>query len=255
MMLTVGDLRVAYGGRPILSLPDLVAHAGQVLMILGPNGSGKSTLLKALAGILRSDGRIHLNGKPIQGGDLGYMPQDSAVLSALTVLETVLLGQLGRLGARVRPEDLAQAEQVLTRLNIAHLASCRLTDLSGGQRQLVFLAQTLIKQPKVLLLDEPISALDVRHQLDVLALVRTLTQERNLVSLVVLHDVTAAARFADQLLLLRDGRPWHIGPPREVLTPLALADLYDVEAEILTDSAGHHVIVPQRSLPDRGRRR
>lgn len=247
MSLTAKNLRVFYGKRLTVDLPDLTAGAGEILTILGPNGSGKSTLLKALAGVTPTEGRVALQGGAIPSGALGYMPQDSGPFSGLTVLEIVLLGRLGRLGARITPDDLAAAEAALDQLGLLALTDRPVGGLSGGQRQLVFLAQTLIKQPQILLLDEPTSALDLRHQLTVLDTVRRITRAQGLVTVIVLHDLTAAARFGDRTALLKEGRLWQIGPPAEVLTPASLAMLYGIETEILTDSAGHQVVVPLRA--------
>ena len=246
MSLTAEGLNVRYGKRQVVEIAQFNAAPGEVLTILGPNGSGKSTLLKALAGVVPSPARIRLNGAAVPPGHLGYMPQDSSSGTALTVLEVVLLGRLASLRARVTPDDLAAAGAALDQVSISALADQRLTDLSGGQRQLVFLAQTLVKDPKILLLDEPTSALDLRHQLEVLANVRAITRARGLVTIIVLHDLTAAARFGDRAALLKEGRLWQIGPPAEVLTPAALAALYGIDTEILTDSAGHRVVIPLR---------
>lgn len=244
MSLTAENLRVFHGKRLTLDVPDLTASAGEILTILGPNGSGKSTLLKALAGVIRAEGRVSLHGASMSAEKLGYVPQDTGFSSGLTVLEIVLLGRSGRLSARITPEDLAAAEAALAQFGVLALADRPVSSLSRGQRQLVFLVQTLIKQPRVLLLDDPTSALDPRHQLTVLDVVRRITRSRGLVTVIVLHDLTAAARFGDRTALLKDGWLWQIGPPAEVLVPAFLTILYGLETEILTSSAEHQVIVP-----------
>jgi iron complex transport system ATP-binding protein len=132
---------------------------------------------------------------------------------ALTVLEVVLLGRLGQLRLRMQPADLDAVRTVLQSLDIAALAGRYLAELSGGQRQMVFLAQALVAQPRLLLLDEPISALDVHHQLTVLERVRQLTRGQGLTTLLVLHDLQAAARYCDDLLLLRQGTVAARGTP------------------------------------------
>ena len=139
-----------------------------MLGIVGPNGSGKSTLVKAVAGLLKASGRIRFNGSEARPKSVGYMPQDLQTPMALTVLEVVLLGRLAELGLTVSADDLEAVRQVLQLLGMEALAGRYLSELSGGQRQMVFLAQALVSQPTVLLLDEPISALDICHQLEVL---------------------------------------------------------------------------------------
>ncbi len=228
---------------------DLTARRGRMLGIVGPNGSGKSTLVKALAGLLRHEGQILFDGTGVRPASIGYMPQDLQTPQALTVLDVVLLGRLGQLRLRVGDDDLDAVLQALRALDIEALAGRYLGELSGGQRQMVFLAQALVSQPSVLLLDEPISALDVRHQLDVLQVVRAMTQERQLVTLMVLHDLQAASRFCDDILLLWDGRVLASGTPAQVLTVEHIAHAFGVHCELLTCQDGTPVLVPQRPLP------
>ena len=238
MSLVARGLSVRYGAQPVLHAVDLALSAGQVGALVGPNGSGKSTLIRCLAGLLPHDGTVTLSGLPCRSEHMGYMPQDTSASVALTVVETVLLGRVGRLRWRVADEDLAAVDAILQRLGIAHLAGRWLRELSGGQRQLVFLAQSLVAQPHVLLLDEPISALDLRHQLEVMDTVRTLTLERELVTLVVLHDLNAAVRHADMVLLLHEGRVLEVGPPGQVLTPVNVRRVFQVEVSVLDRPGG-----------------
>ena len=249
MSITTQSLSVRYGAREVLHGVALGAARGRMLGIVGPNGSGKSTLVKALAGQLRHDGQILFDGTARRPGTVGYMPQDQQPPQALTVLDVVLLGRLGRLGLRVRPDDLDAVRHALRAIGIETLAGRYMGELSGGQRQMVFLAQALVSQPTVLLLDEPISALDVRHQLDVLHVVRDMTRERQLVTLVVLHDLQAASRFCDDIALLCDGRLLACGSPSEVLTVAHIAASFGVESEVLHCKDGTPVLVPKRALP------
>lgn len=248
-MKTVGvelqGTTVRYGRRVVLRDIYLRAQAGRVLAVVGPNGSGKSSLVKAVAGLVPSDGHIL---QTMGRAKIGYMPQDQQAPMALTVLEVVLLGRLGRLGLRVQTGDLDAVRQVLQRLGLEALAGRYLTELSGGQRQMVFLAQALVSEPAVLLLDEPISALDICHQLEVLEVVRAMTQERQLCTLIVLHDLNLAARFADDVAVLRDGQLLAWGPPEQVLTVDNVARTFDTQAEALACADATRVLVPRRSL-------
>ncbi len=245
--LQARGVAVRFGPAEVLRGVDLDVAPGEVVAILGANGSGKSTLLRAIAGVQPHRGAISFNGaaRPAQG--IGYMPQDNAARVGLTVFEVVLLGRLRSLALRVAPADLAAAEAALAELGIAHLAARSLAELSGGQRQKVFLAQVLAAAPQALLLDEPTSALDIAHQVQVLAMLSTATRSRGLTTLAVLHDLNAAARFADRIALLHQGRIAAAGPPAEVLRPALLRDVYGVEAAIVPGPDGHPIVLPLRA--------
>ena len=232
MSLRAISVQVRYGARLAVAAVSLTAAPGEVLVLLGANGSGKSSLLRALAGQQRHQGQIER-----ECGSIGYLPQDAAARPALSVFEIVLLGRLRSLSLRVAPADLAAAEAALQEMGVADLAQRRLADLSGGQRQMVLLAQVLAGAPGCLLLDEPTSALDVAHQLAVLERLRATTRRLGLVTVAVLHDLNAAARFADRVALLRDGMLLEIGQPAAVLTPDLLRAAYGVETAVLPPTA------------------
>ncbi|MBR0673742.1 ABC transporter ATP-binding protein [Neoroseomonas soli] len=250
MRLSVQDLSVRYGSRKALDGIRLDARGGEVLALIGPNGSGKSSFLRAVAGLQRHGGTVSLQGATREA--IGFLPQDNGARAALTVLETVLLGRRRALGWRVPEAELARAGEVLRRLGIAALAGRLLGELSGGQRQMVFLAQVLAAEPAVLLLDEPTSALDIRHALALLTLLRDLTRQRDLVTVVAIHDLNAAARFADRIALLREGRLLAAGTPRTVLTEEAIARAYRVDAHVHEAPDGHIAVSPCRALDEAG---
>jgi iron complex transport system ATP-binding protein len=237
-------ITVRYGSRIAVDAVSLDARQGEVLAILGANGSGKSSLLRALAGAQRCDGTVVHGGDPAA---IGYMPQDNAMRAALTAFEVVLLGRLRSLTLRVGDRDLTAASDALAELGVADLAPRRIGELSGGQRQLVFMAQVLAAGPTVLLLDEPTSALDIAHQLHVLGLLRETTARRDLTTIVVLHDLNAAARFADRIALLSGGRLLASGIPAEVLVPPTLRTAYGVEVCVLAGPDGGPVVLPLRA--------
>ncbi|WP_439494390.1 ABC transporter ATP-binding protein [Bosea sp. (in: a-proteobacteria)] len=248
MKLTVEGLSVRYGTTQAIEGVDVAAHPGEVLAVIGPNGSGKSSLVKAVAGLVKHDGMIRFDGSPVRPERIGYMPQDIGARAALTVLEAVLLGRLGRLGLRVRPDDLAAVEAVLDELDLMPLASRYLGELSGGQRQLVFLAQALASEPALLLLDEPISALDIRHQLEVMEIVLRMTRARTLTTLIILHDLNIAARFADRVLVMRAGRAICCGRPEAVIDAAMVASVFGVEATLSADPDGRLIVTPLRAI-------
>lgn len=242
--LDARGLGVRYGARMALSGVALRLAPGEVVAIAGPNGSGKSSLVRALAGLLPHDGCVARD----PGLRVGYMPQDNAVRASLLVLEVVLLGRLGSLGLRVRGEDIDAAQQAMDELGIGALAARRIDELSGGQRQMAMLAQVLAARPGILLLDEPVSALDPRHQLEVLGAVRRLTDARGLATLVVLHDLNAAARHCDRLVVLDGGRVAAQGPPERVLQASLLAEVFGIEAQLGTAADGRPFALPLRAL-------
>ncbi|KRE17983.1 ABC transporter [Bosea sp. Root381] len=248
MRVTVKDLTVRYGATEVIPGLDLVAEAGEVLAVIGPNGSGKSSLIKAIAGVMPHGGSIAFDGTPMRPSRIGYMPQDIAGRTALTVLETVLLGRLGRLGLRVGAADLDAVEAVLHDLGLMALASRYLGELSGGQRQLVFLAQALASEPALLLLDEPISALDIRHQLAVMEIVLGATRERGLTTLVVLHDLNVAARFADAIAVMQRGCLVCHGSPAATIEPAMVASVFAVQAAMSMAPDGKPIMTPLRAL-------
>ncbi len=248
MTIALQDLSVHYGSRQVLHRVSLSARAGQVLGIVGPNGSGKSSLVKAVAGLLPASGTVLFDGSAERPKSLGYMPQDLQAPAALTVLEVVLLGRIQQLRLKVQPDDLAAVRQVLQLLGMEALAGRYVSELSGGQRQMAFLAQALVSQPTVLLLDEPISALDICHQLEVLEVVRHMTRQHGLTTLIVLHDLNAAARFCDDVALLQDGHLLASGAPAQVLTVAHIAQAFGVETEALQCSDGTGVLMPMRAM-------
>ena len=241
MKLAVRDVSVSYGAHAALTGLSLEAHPGEVLAVLGANGSGKSSLLRALVGQQRHGGTVTWDG-PVSA--IGFMPQDNMVRAAWTAFEVVLLGRLRSLALKVGNADLQAAESALEEIGISALAGRRITTLSGGQRQMVFIAQVLAGAPRALLLDEPTSALDIAHQLHVLALIREATRRRGLTTIAVLHDLNAAARFADRMALLHRGALLACGTPIEVLRPSLLRSAYGVEVAVQTGPDDHPVVIP-----------
>ncbi len=253
-MLQAQQLNVSLGRQTILHDVSFEARPGEVTALLGPNGSGKTTLLKTLAGLLPARGQLQWQSQALplhRGGQLhaacGYLPQDCSTRSRLSVTEAVLLGQLGALGWRVSAEQRAAVQQQLAALGLGALAERRLCELSGGQRQMVFLAQVLLRQPGLLLLDEPISALDLQHQVQVMRTVCEQTRARQLTTVVVLHDLNAALAYADRVLLLQHGRLQAAGRARDILTPAVLAPLFGVAIHPARTAGGHTVLCAHSS--------
>lgn len=173
---------------------------------------------------------------------VGYLPQDIPNGAILTALETILISAHSN-AWRVNRKDLKHAEQAMRLLGIEHLANKYLNELSGGQRQLVAMAQVLAGKPKIALLDEPTSALDIRHQVALLDVVRSLCRENRMSAIIAVHDLNLAARYCDRLAILHDGQIHAEGPPGVTLTPQVLAETYGVTARILDDSGTPIVVI------------
>jgi iron complex transport system ATP-binding protein len=250
--LAVSALYAGYGEQDVirdLSLPAL--RAGRLTAVLGPNGSGKSTLLKAIAGLVPARrGQLAMDGQDLvhlspaaRSRLIAYMPQSLPAAVHLRVLESVLVAARAHARGAVQA-DADAASALLSRLGIGHLALCYLDELSGGQKQLAGLAQALIREPRVLLLDEPLSALDLHHRFQVMALLKRETAARGLVTLIVLHDLDMALRHADHAVLIHAGRMAAEGAPLDVITPATLAGVYGVAARIEPCTRGQpHLII------------
>ncbi len=235
---------VRKGRTTILHPAQIDAGPGEVLGIVGPNGAGKSTLLRSLAGASEPAARVTWHGHALPPCQIGYMPQAFQVCARLSVLECVVLGRRERLGWRVSPQDLDDSAAVLELLGIAHLADRALESLSGGQQQMVLLAQRLLRQPSLMVLDEPTSALDLHHQLRILARLRAYAREHQVVVVMALHDLTMAARFCDRILLLHAGQVAACGEAAAILTRERIGSCWGVDPEVLYTRDGAPVIVP-----------
>ncbi|WP_068306733.1 ABC transporter ATP-binding protein [Pararhodobacter sp. CCB-MM2] len=243
MTLELNDFSIVRGRQTVISRCAVSLPSNGLIAVVGPNGAGKSTLLMALAGLLRHTGKRTLDGAPIAQGIVGFLPQTFAVRSALSVEDCVLLGRREELGLRVRPVLREAAHSALAQLGLATLAERRMDSLSGGQQQLVLIAQRLMRSPRLMILDEPTSALDLYHQLEVLTQLRALST--NMLTIAALHDLTLASRFADALLLVRGGT-LVAGRAQDVLCAKHLREAWHIEPEFLTDRAGMQVVVPHR---------
>jgi iron complex transport system ATP-binding protein len=249
--LTVQGLSCRLGTTPVLQALDLPAlPPGHVTALLGPNGSGKSTLLRSIAGLVPATASVlSWNGadrrtRPAHARSehIRYLPQSLPESIHLTVTEAVLVA-LHAHGALPSQSAMARTETVLHELGIEHLGAHYLDELSGGQRQLVGLAQALVREPAVLLLDEPLASLDLNYQHHVMQLLKRLTREHSLLIMIVLHDLNIALRYADAALLLRRGSLLASGAPTAVITPTNLAQAFHIHARIESCGKGYSNVV------------
>lgn len=253
------DLAVGYptSDGPVVDCETLHLPAGEVTALVGPNGSGKSTLLKALAahldperGTVLLDGAdVHELGTTALARRLGLLSQEHDAPASVTVEELATHGRYPHRGffEAMDDADHRAVERALSLAGVEHLRDQAIANLSGGQKQLAWIAMVLAQETDVLLLDEPTTFLDLRHQLRVLEVVRTLVADRGITVGVVLHDVAQAARFADNLVALVDGALYDWGPPAEVVTEQLLAEVFGVEASVVASEDGPRV-VPKRPL-------
>ncbi|TWH20191.1 ABC transporter ATP-binding protein [Prauserella rugosa] len=253
--LTLHEVTIAYGAAPVVSDVSLAVGRGQWLAIVGPNGAGKSTLLKAIAGLVEYRGSVTLDSTRIdrlspsdRARRIGYAPQNPALPERLTVTDYVLLGRTPHLGflARETAADLSIVEDVLDRVDLRGLMGRRLGTLSGGEAQRAVLARVLAQRTGLLLLDEPTTGLDIGHAQTLLERLDQLRAEDNATVVTTLHDLTLAAQYADELVLVDRGGIVAAGKPSEVLTAERLREHYAAEVEVLTTTDGRPVVAPVR---------
>lgn len=252
-MLKLNDVTIKRGNLVVADKINLNFEQGKIYTLLGPNGAGKSSLLKTLFGEIAHQGAIDFDGNKLTSNHLhswrkkiGYMPQDTQVEASLSALEVILLGQLDSLNMYISDELLNEAVDIMDKLGISHLAHQDIMRLSGGQRQMVMFAQVLLRKPHILLLDEPVSALDMYHQINLLEYVNAYTRANNLITIMVLHDLSLAAQFSDSVMLLSEGKIQAQGRACDVLECDIIRRLYNVNIEILYDGNGSPIIRPLR---------
>lgn len=244
MTLALQNVSVGYGNTRILEQVDARFDCGQIVGLIGPNGTGKSTLIKAIATLLPFTGSIRWHQAPVDIRRIGFMPQHCQVRAELSVLEAVLLGHHEHLGLRVGSERIDRAIRILDDFGIAHLHDRSMTRLSGGQQQLVLLAQRLLREPTLLLLDEATSALDIRHQMQVFERLTAYVQRTGALVVIAIHDLNLAARHAQTVLLLNHGRVFGQGRFDEVVSCDSLRRVYGIESEIITTARRHTAVIP-----------
>jgi iron complex transport system ATP-binding protein len=258
MILEARGITVRYraAARPALDRVSCAVIPGQLVAVAGPNGSGKTTLVRAVTGLAPLEaGEVLVEARPVRRWPrselarvLGVVPQREETAFPLLVEETVLLGRYARLGpfAAPSPADREAVRSALDRCDIAGLARRTVDSLSGGEWQRVRLARALAQEPRALVLDEPTASLDVRHEMQLLELVRRLV-DGGMAGLVITHQLNLAARFADRMLLLDRGRVAAEGTPREVLTRETLGRVFEWPVAVTTWCDGSPQVVPLRT--------
>lgn len=240
MKLEVRNVGFDYDGAPALKNIDLEIGEEEILSIVGPNGSGKTTLLRCIATILEpKEGTILLNGRKITQLDgkekakkIGYVPQTSSENFPINVFDEVLMGRRPYLSWRPSDKDLEIVSDTLETLGMEKYALRNVNELSGGELQKVLLARAIAQRPKILLLDEPTRNLDLRHQLEVMNLIRTLVDQEGVSGIVAIHDLNLASKYSNRMIMLNDGEVFANGEPNSVLTAENIRYVYKVHATI-----------------------
>ena len=247
MKLKVNNIEFGYNSTPVLENISMDLDRSEVLGIVGPNGAGKSTLIRCIDRILTPRGGIILlDGNNISkmtrmeiAKEMGYVPQTTTRVFPATVFDTVLMGRRPHLGWKSSEEDI---DKVLELLGIMEFAMRDFNEISGGQQQKVLIARALAQEADILLLDEPTSNLDIRHQLEVMDIMKGIVKRKGISAIVAIHDLNLASRYTDRLLMMNDGRIFAAGNPESVLTVENIRRAYGVEALVKSDGERPYII-------------
>lgn len=261
MKIQIDDVSFSYKGcddTPVLKEISALIRGPQVVSILGPNGVGKSTLIHCINKILEpTGGKVFLDDVETTEYSLkdmakriSYVPYSSSDTFPLTVVDTVLLGRHPHAGWKTTDEDLRKVYEVLERLEISDLAMRFFNELSAGQHQKVILARGLVQEPDVILLDEPTSNLDIRHQLGISRMLRELSRTDGILVIMISHDLNIAARYSDNIILMHEGRIFAAGSPKDVLTEENIRTVYGVESKIIDDEGRPYIVVRDDQFKD-----
>lgn len=244
------------GGRRALSGVDLSLDCGGIVSICGPNGSGKTTLLKCINNLMRPEGEIRLHGRSIAemstrdiARSIGYVPQSFSGCFPVSVFDMVLLGRRPYVGWSPSEDDLRIVSQNIARLGLGDFALRDVNQLSGGERQKVLIARALSQEPDVLLLDEPTSNLDIRHQLGVMQHLVEIAQSKGLLVLLAIHDLNLASQYSDYVVMMHAGMIFAQGTPPVVFTHENIRTTYGVEVAIHAHGDIQHIVPVERGVP------
>ena len=239
-LLKATDIICGYGRDPVLHGVSFELVAGDFVGVIGPNGCGKSTLIRAVTGVLELDaGQVELEGEPIRrlsrreiARRVAVIPQDSGQFFGFTVLEMVMMGRTPHLRRlqRAGERDLALTLEALRQTDLMDLKDRKVTELSGGERQRAVIARALAQEPKLLLLDEPDSHLDIGHQIEVFDLIASLNRRQDLTLFCVSHNLNLASAYCRKLMLMQGGRLAHVGTPEEIVTSDRIHEVYGIRA-------------------------
>ncbi|MCD6383954.1 MAG: ABC transporter ATP-binding protein [Thermoplasmata archaeon] len=249
MILEIMGLKISYGSVEALKGVTMKVGEGEMVALLGPNGSGKTTLLKTVAGILKPQGgAVYIDGRNVEGMEgrelalkVGYVPQWVEKSLPQSVFNAVLIGRLPHFSWEPGEEDLRKTADVLERMGLSEYSSRYTDELSGGERQKVLIARALVQDVSLLLLDEPTANLDLKHQLEVMDIIKGEVKS-GVSALLAIHDVNLALKYCDRFILMKEGRIYMKGG-EEIITEEAMEEVYGVKARIEL-VGGHRVVIP-----------
>lgn len=233
-MIEAKNLSISYD-RKIIDDISFKIDEGKVNILMGRNGSGKSTILNAISGIKSYEGEIKTDGK------VSYLNQNINSKAKFTVFDTILLGKVADLSLRITKDDKRDVEKVLDLLDIRKYKDKYINKLSGGEVQKVFIGQALVANPKILLLDEPVSALDLKNQYDIMRIIKDLTEKLNLTTLISLHQIALIEKFADNIILIDNNKIYRQGPSKEVMDEEMFRDIFEMETDIRDFDGNRHI--------------
>ena len=254
-MISVENIDAGYGGEMIINNVSMDIEKGKFIGLVGPNGSGKTTLLRVISAMLKpASGKVLLNDKNIHNikkrelaKTMAVLPQDSNLPLPFTVRQIVLMGRFPYLPAtgRETQKDFDIADNAMKMADVAHLSDRAITELSGGERQRTLIAMCIAQQPKILLLDEPTSHLDIGHQISVFDLIKKLNEQAEMTVIAVLHDLNLAAEYCHKIMVMSDGKITASGKPEEVLTSKIIREVFDANVMTVTNPTSQkpHIIL------------
>jgi len=244
------DVGVSYGSHKVWEHINLEINEPGLISILGPNGVGKSTFMYTINKILEpSSGRVTIDGRDVMemtfkdiAKSIAYVPQASGETFSMTVMDTVLMGRYPHSGYTLTEEDMMIAADCLTMVQMGDFAMRNFNELSAGQHQRVMIARGLAQEPRLLMLDEPTSNLDIYHQIRTMRMLRDIAHKRNITVLVICHDLNIASRFSDRIIMLSKGRIHSDGTAEEVLTSETIREVYNVRTDVISVDGRPYVL-------------
>lgn len=255
MTLSFHGISLSYGTNQVLHDLSFEFQDAEIVAIVGPNGSGKSSLVRCLNKLVTpQSGEVIVGGEKVYGMHsrevakiFGYVPQNFQDTFPATVIDTILMGRKPYATWRSGKSDIMKVTEVMKLLHLEQFALRYHSELSGGQRQKVMIARAFAQESKVLLFDEPTSQLDIKHQLEIMDLVKETVRMKKILAILVVHDLNLASRYADRIIMLKDGRIHAVGDPKNVLTEDNIRAVYDVDSLIMHDGEVP-CVVPKKRL-------
>jgi len=255
MKINVNQIEFSYNGSQVLNNITTEICSGDLIALVGPNGSGKSTLIKCLNKILQPQkGTVFIDDKHLQyiaphtlAKQMAYVPQKEYYCNGITVFDTVLTGRKPYINWRPSDQDLDITADILKSLHLESIAMKDISQLSGGQQQMVFIARALAQEPQFLLLDEPTANLDIKHQLEIMELLKQLS-DKGLSIIVAIHDINLAVRYANKYMMLKEGQLYAEGG-KEIITADHIGTLYQINVKVISEN-DEFFIVPTGVIPN-----